>query len=118
MQRIRNYIALPSPKSKGFVSSVALILFVISCSIVTTYAINVQNYMNVIDDLKVIERNIIDKTKVVSYFKGLDKTKTINDFMVDGIYVEVYKNDDEYKLIYKNEEIRLKVQDNRLVDLQ
>ena len=118
MRKNISCIALHYRESKGFISSIALIFFIISCSIVTTYAINIKNYVETIEYLDEIQNEVIDKTKVVYAFEKLDKTKAISEFMVDDIYVEVFKNDDDYQLIYKNQEIILKVDGNRVVDIQ
>ena len=104
-------------KAKAFISSFILIFFIIIVSIVTTYSITMRNYLEVIENLERLESEIINRAKVINYFKHVDKTN-LNEYYIDDICVMVTKTEDEYRLIYQNQEICLKLEANRIIDVQ
>lgn len=97
-------------RDKAFVSSFVLVLFVSFISASVAYIDAVNNNLKVLENLKVIEEDILEETKVLYAFECIlkDDQEPV-DYFVDGNLVRVYRDEKDYVLDYKDVSLRVEV---------
>lgn len=109
LRRVKN-IHVILQKDKAFVSSFVLILFISFISAGVAYLNTINNNLLVLDNLKEIEANIKEETKVLYAFECMLKDQCeLFDYYIDGSLVKVYQDEENYVLDYKDISLKVEV---------
>lgn len=82
-----------------------LVILISLISVMIYYASSVRTRLEIIDNLRIISKDIIFKTKVFNHFKCQLSKENIADFNLDGVDIKIEVLDNGYKLSYDKEVI-------------
>lgn len=103
-------------KDKAFVSSFVLILFVSFISAGIAYINMINNNLKVLDNLRKIEADILEETKVLYAFECMLKDGCeLLDYYIDNNLVRIYQDNEAYVLDYKDISLKVEVKDQDIV---